>query len=64
MGWQYLEANLTTLAWTSQDWYAQAIGVDRITLVVLIVAIALCAALGTLALLRQSPPRRASQSRA
>lgn len=56
MGWQYLEANLTTLSWTSQDWYAQAIGVDRNTLVVLIIAIAVCAALGTVALLRQSPP--------
>lgn len=55
MGWQYLEANLTTLSWTSWDWYAQAIGVDRNSLVLLVVAVALLAGLGGVAILLQRP---------
>lgn len=55
MAWQYLEANLTTLSWTSLGWYAQAVGVEKEILVGLLVAGAGCALLGTAALALRNP---------
>ncbi len=54
LGLHYLEANITTLSWTSLDWYSQAIGVDKAILVSLILTLAGGSIIGTVALARRN----------
>lgn len=53
-GWHYLEANLTTLSWASLNWYAQAVGVERETVVAISAGIAASCVLGAVALGKQN----------
>ena len=55
VGPQNVEANLSILSWLTLPWYAQAVGVGKDVLQGLLLALALAAALGGVALWRRNP---------